>query len=496
MGLEITKSEFTAREFRQFRAKLGGNLEALDQLLAAPAFGQGPATMGAELEIYIVDKQGRPLSVNHQILDQFDDPQLTLELNRYNLEYNLSPVPAQGKPFSAIEQEISTVLRRLNEVAADHCGQVVPIGILPTLKRRHFGPHAMTDQSRYHALTKALAKMRGELFCIRINGPEPISLRSRDVTLEGANTSLQLHYRVVPERFADLYNALQIATPVALACAVNSPILLGQRLWHETRIPLFKHAIDGRTRDVRESHLPSRVSYGNGWVRHGAYELFAEAVNMHQPILPICNGEDALETLQSGMLPSLFELRLHQGTVWPWNRPIFDDADGGHLRIEMRALPAGPTPCDMMANAAFLIGLAEGLSNEVEHLMPAIPFRTVAYNFYRAAEHGMGAQLLWPDKTFGEPLQSVSAVELAQSLMPVAEEGLLQVGVDKAEVRRYLGIIRQRLKLQQTGASWQLKQFKRLLRTEVRHRALTHMVREYIENARTNQPVANWTDIR
>ena len=496
MGLDIERSEFTAADYRRFRQQLNGNLAALKQLLRQPGFGLGAASIGAELELYLVDQHARPLMINQRLHEQLQNPQLALELNRYNLEYNLSPVPAVGRPFSALESEMLTAIRQLDGAAQAFDGQVIPIGILPTLKRRHFGPAAMTDVPRFHALTQALARMRGELFTIRINGPEPISLRSRDVTLEGANTSMQLHYRVTPQRFADLYNAMQMATPIVLAISGNSPFMLGQRLWHETRIPLIKHAIDGRTRDIRESHLPSRVSFGHGWVRQGAYELFAEAVHLHQPLLPICNGEDALTTLHDGELPSLYELRLHQGTVWPWNRPVFDDANGGHLRIEMRALPAGPTPADMMANAAFLIGLAEGLSSDIEMRIPAMPFVAVEQNFYRAAEKGISAHLYWPDPEGDNPLRTVPACELAQAMLPLAEEGLVRIGVNAEEIDHYLAIIRQRIERRNTGACWQLRTFKRLLGTEARHRALTLMTKAYIAHARTNQPVAQWQESR
>ena len=496
MGLDIEKSEFSAAEYGRFKKQLNGNLQALAQLLKRPGFGAGETTLGAELEIYIVDQQGRPLFVNQALHAEVNDPQLALELNRYNLEYNLSPVSAKGAPFSQLENEILGALNTLQQAAGQYAGQVVPIGILPTLKRRHFGPHAMTDLPRFHALTRALSRMRGELFSVRINGPEPISLRSRDVTLEGANTSMQLHCRVAPERFAELFNAMQLATPVVLAIAGNSPFMLGQRLWHETRIPLIKHAIDGRTRDVREAHLPSRVSFGHGWVRQGAYELFAESVHLHEPILPICNGEDAMALVGAGELPSLYELRLHQGTVWPWNRPIFDDAGGGHLRIEMRALPAGPSPCDMMANAAFLVGLAEGMSQDMEARIPTMPFLAVEHNFYRAAEKGLMARLLWPDPEGHKPLVTLPACELAMSLLPLAEEGLRKMGVDESEITQYLGVIRQRIQNRMTGACWQLKTFKRLLNTEVRHRALTLMVKRYIEHVRNNQPVSSWMESR
>lgn len=502
MGLEIKKSEFTPRDYERFTGKLFSNLDTLKQLLQQPGFGQGGGTLGAELELYVVDRLGRPLSVNSEIQNALGDPQLTLELNRFNLEYNLTPVGIEGKPFSKIESEISLVLSKLNNLAEQFSGRVLPIGILPTLKRTDFGLHAMTDLSRYHALTRALSDMRGERLTIKIDGADPISLRASDVTLEGANTSLQMHYRVPPEEFADSYNAIQLVTPLVLAISANSPFLLGNRLWHETRIPLFKHAIDGRDHHSLKTGEPDRVSFGNGWVRQGVHELFAEAVYLHQPILPICeparsrqnSAEDSMQDVSLPPAPSLFELSLHQGTVWPWNRPVYDPLEGGHLRIEIRALPAGPSACDMMANAALIIGLAEGLKPRIEEIIPALPFQTLEHNFYQAAEKGVKARLLWPNGP-REQLSRMPVTEIVQDLLPTARKGLLGIGINAGEVDYYLGIIQQRVKARTNGACWQLRQFNRLSRSLVKHRALRSMLESYITNSGNNHPVAQWEDV-
>jgi gamma-glutamyl:cysteine ligase YbdK (ATP-grasp superfamily) len=494
MGLEIDKSSFTPQEFSGFYQRLQSNLQALKALLKRPGFGAGPGSIGAELELCIVDRNGHPLMINSEIQQAQADPQLTLELNRYNLEYNLTPVPTRGTPFSRIETEIRGAITALEESAVSHEGHILAIGILPTLRRRDFGLHVMTEQRRYQALTDGLSRIRGKRIQVRINGDEPISLRARDVTLEGANTSLQLHYRVLPENFADTYNAMQLATPVVLALAGNSPFLLGHRLWHETRIPLFKHAIDGAGCSG-QSGRASRVNLGTGWVRDGAYELFAESALLHDALLPVCReGEDDMQTVLNGGLPKLHELRLHQGTIWPWNRVIYDDSCGGHLRIEMRALPAGPTACDMMANAAFLIGLAEGLRGDITELMPALPFAMLEHNFYRSAEFGLGSRLLWPSSCHRR-LEEVSVAQLARSLLPLAAEGLGRIGIDAVETGHYLGIIEQRLERGRTGARWQLGQVSRLSRRLSRHRALKTMLEGYRVRAEINQPVAQWTDM-
>ena len=146
-------------------------------------------------------------------------------------------------------------------------------------------------------------------------------------------------------------------TAPVLAASGNSPTFLGHRLWHETRVALFKQAGDDRPPDRTPSGgMPPRVGFGNGWVREGALELFCESVALHEPLLPVCGGENPRACARAGGIPRLDELRLHHGTVWKWNRPVYDPAYGGHLRIELRALPSGPTLCDMLANAAFLVG--------------------------------------------------------------------------------------------------------------------------------------------
>ena len=59
-------------------------------------------------------------------------------------------------------------------------------------------------------------------------------LEMADITLEGANTSFQVHYRVDPQVYADTFNAVQLVTPLGLAVAVliGKPLVFG---WLLTR---------------------------------------------------------------------------------------------------------------------------------------------------------------------------------------------------------------------------------------------------------------------
>ncbi len=491
MGLQIDRDHFDDTDYARFTERLQENLAALQELLSRPGFGEGPPTVGAELELFIIDRCGRAFPINRALLAKSFDSHLQLELNRFNLEYNSSAVPLAGKPFSALAAELSGALGRLNTLADSHGARVVPIGILPTLRPEDLNSSVLTDLPRYRALSAGIRRMRKEPFEIRIDGLDPLTFTCDDVVLEGANTSFQVHLRVTPQDFAATYNATQIAAPVAIALGANSPTFLGHRLWDETRVALFKQALDDRPSDRGDWHAPGRVSFGHGWVRRGAYEAFAETVGLFPVLLPVVAAEEPLAVLRAGGHPALTELRLHQSTVWRWNRAIYDPEAGGHLRIEMRALPAGPTAQDMMANAAFLIGMTLGLRTRTKELLPSFPFHYADYNFYRAAQHGLDAVLLWPSPEPPSP-REVPVGQLALELLPLAEEGLAAFGVEDGEIRSYLDIIRARITTGITGARWQRAVLEQLDLRLCRDDALVAMLEAYMRELAGGKPVAEW----
>ena len=308
------------------------------------------------------------------------------------------------------------------------------------------------------------------------------------MAVEGANTSFQVHLRVNPSDFMRTYNAVQRATAPVVAVAGNSPTFLGHRLWEETRIALCKQSIDDR--DAREPRRrPARVAFGTGWLRDGPLELFAESVRLHQPLLPVLGDTQPSATAEPGQAPALEELRLHQGTVWRWNRAVYDPASGGHLRIEMRALPAGPTVIDMLANAAFLIGLSLWLARQDERWTYVLSFERAEHNFYRAAQYGLTARLTWP---VGGQLRTIPASELLPELLPQAQDGLVGAGVDAAEADSLLGVIGSRVATGQTGAMWQRTALAAAERGLARQYALAAMLEHYLHFAATEQPVHTW----
>ena len=489
MGLAIDRSSFTEEEYAYAGARLRENLLALEMLLQRPEFGIGEPSLGAELEMSVVGPNAEALPVNTDILADSNDPNLQLELDRFNLEYNLSPVMAKGRPFAAMQAQLTAALDELQSLASPYDGRIVPIGILPTLQMDQLQIDWMTDLPRYHALAAGIKRMRRESVHIHIDGDEPLEADFDTCTVEGANTSFQVHLRVNPDQFAATYNAAQLTTPLALAVSANSPFFLGHSLWDETRIALFKQAVDTR-RHRHEWRRMARVPFGHGWVRQGALELFAESCHLYPILMPVCGDDDNLAVVQDGGIPELAELRLQQGTIWNWNRPVYDPADGGHLRIELRSLPSGPTPVDMMANAAFHVGLTIGLSHTVDTLLPAFPFRYADYNFYRAAQGSLDAELLWPTLDTTSP-REVRAADLCRELLPVADNGLAEIGVDADERKSLLGLIVDRLDAHMTPARWQ-RNLVQGLGDIPRDRALQTLVEKYLGNASSYRPFTEW----
>jgi hypothetical protein len=490
MGKDIERDTFDEGEYARFAQRLEQCLSVLQELLDRPGFGVGPATIGAELELFLVDDAGRPLPRNQAVRVASADPRVTVELDRFNLELNSSPVRLAGRPFTTLGDELSLLLDRVADAAGAFGGRLVLIGILPTLRRSDLGPEALTDLRRYAALDNRLRQVRHGPIRIRIAGRDSLELVSDDVSVEGANTSFQLHLRVNPAEFSRTYNAVQLATAPVLAVAGNSPTFLGHRLWEETRIALCKQSIDDRDSRGPRRRV-ARMTFGTGWLRDGPIQLFAESVRLHQPLLPVFGAEDLPDDSGGrGQPPSLDELRLHQGTVWPWNRAVYDPGCGGHLRIEMRALPAGPTVIDMLANAAFLIGLSLWLAEQDPRWTYQLPFERAEHNFYRAAQHGLAAQLTWPFGKSGP--RAVPATELVAELLPSAREGLLRADVAPAETDGLLDVIAGRIATGQTGATWQRTALAAAERRLTRQSALAAMLHRYLDLATTAQPVHTW----
>ena len=278
---------------------------------------------------------------------------------------------------------------------------MVMIGILPTLAEGHMSVASLSENPRYRLLSEQILNARGEDITISIRGAERLETTADSIVPEAACTSAQFHVQTSPDQFADYWNASQCIAAAQLAVGANSPYLLGKQLWSETRIPLFEQATDTRSEELKAQGVRPRVWFGERWIT-SVFDLFEENVRYFPALLPVTDEEDPLEVLEAGGTPHLAELRLHNGTIYRWNRPVYDIADGvPHLRVENRLLAAGPTVADTMANAAFYFGLVRAVAEGERPLWSQMSFSAAEENFHTAARQGVDAQVYWPGRRAG-----------------------------------------------------------------------------------------------
>ncbi|CAN5138088.1 glutamate-cysteine ligase family protein [soil metagenome] len=443
---------------------------------------------GIEIEFNLVDAEGAPALKNAAALEAIDDEGFQTELGQFNIEINVPPRLLAGFGFRDYEESIRRDLNAAQARAEQVGANMVMIGILPTLEAEHMTESTISANPRYRLLSEQILAARGEDIEILIDGVDRLETTADTIMLEAACTSTQLHLQVDPDDFAAHWNASQAIAGVQIAMGANSPFLLGRQLWHETRIPLFEQTTDTRSEELKVQGVRPRVWFGERWIT-SVFDLFEENVRYFPSLLPIVEDEDPLEELRAGRVPALGELRLHNGTIYRWNRPIYDIADGQpHVRIENRLLPAGPTVVDTMANAALYFGLVAVLARSDRPVWSQLSFEQATDNFYIAAKDGIEAELAWPS------LGNVSARNLVlRTLLPMAYEGLATFGVDPGERDRLLGIIEQRCVTGRNGSIWLIEQFEReRARTADRHAALAATTRTYERLMHENAPVHTW----
>jgi gamma-glutamyl:cysteine ligase YbdK (ATP-grasp superfamily) len=485
MGRDVSAITVSMEDRRRYREKVQRCLEAFAAMLQDSHFESEPPSMGMEIELSLVDEAGRPAMRNAVVLDAIADEQWSTELAQFNIEVNLPPFPLAAKSLGALEQTVRDTLNDADARARRHGARLVLVGILPSLREADLGESVLSANPRYRLLNEQILAARGEVLNLDIEGEEHLRTYADSISPEAACTSVQYHLQVSPEEFGTYWNASQMIAGVQAALAANSPFLLGRELWCETRIPLFEQATDTRTRELREQGVRPRVWFGERWIT-SVMDLFEENSRYFSSLLPVFDDAEPLDQLARGEVPKLAELTLHNGTIYRWNRPVYDVAQGRpHLRVENRVLPAGPTVADMMANGAFYYGLVRALADERPAPWHEMSFPLAAANLRSGARHGLAAMVFWPG--VGE----LPVTELVlRHLLPKAADGLDRWGVDGVIRDRLLGIVEQRCRTRRNGAAWQTATVHSI--GGDRYEALRIMVQRYIEHMHTNEPVHTW----
>ena len=491
MGEHDVDQQFDEKTSQAFMKALLEDLRALEYMIATGGFETGVARIGAEQEMFLVDRNMRPAPISLEVLDHAKDSRLTTEIARFNLEANLTPLSLTGRCFQQMEKELNELLSLVRKSAETFGADVLLSGILPTLQKSDLTLENLAPIPRYSQLNEGVMRLRGGPFSIHIKGLDELQISHDNVMMESCNTSFQVHFQTSPAEFASHYNMAQAITAPVLAAAVNSPLLFGHRLWQETRVALFQHSIDSRSRTQLARGQPTRVSFGDRWLKNSVVELFHDQISRFRPIMITQPDEDPFQLLARGETPLLSALRMHNGTVWRWNRACYGVADGiAHLRIENRALPSGPTVQDEMANAAFFVGLMIALPPEYGEIGKRLSFDNAKENFFAAARHGLNARLKWLDG------KSISATSLIlNELLPLARAGLKDARVDSSDIDKYLGVLEERVRSGQTGAQWMLDSLVSVTRhmghepNDMRTRILTSAI---LARQKENKPVHEW----
>jgi len=430
---------------------------------------------GYELEAWLVDDGCCPSSSNEAFLRQANSPLLTQELAQFNIELNAEPAQLEKTVLRQFEQAFKQHWAFCKQTAEGVGCNLLSIGILPTLKAGHLTLENISNQQRYKALNEQVLRQRGgEAFKLNINGRESIKTTHRDVMLEAASTSLQIHLQVTQETAVRYYNASILLSAPMVAISANSPYLFTKDLWSETRIPVFEQSVDVGG-FAGAAHGPvHRVSFGTGYARQSLMECFEENQQHFPVLLPMTFDSDKNE---------LRHLSLHNGTIWRWNRPLvgFDEDGTPHLRIEHRVMPSGPSIIDNVANMAFYYGLVHYYANQPQPPEQQIEFSQARDNFYTAARHGLDDKINWP----GCDRCSIRHL-LLNRLLDEAEQGLSASGIDSDDITRYLGVIENRAEKKQTGSDWQRKF------VELHGRDMHRLTQLYYRNQQTQEAVHNW----
>ncbi len=485
MGYKKVSTATDESRLRQFTKAVLNDLQALEQMLADGKMETDVWRIGAEQELFLVDSAMRPAPIILEVLENAKEKRLTTEIGRFNIEANLTPLEFTGDCLNRLETELDEVVRIIKKSAGNFGADAVLCGILPTIQQSDLVEANLTPNPRYTELNRILTKLHGNERLVHIKGLDELRLHLKDTFTEFCNTSFQVHLQIGGGGdFVKYYNWAQAVTAPVLALAVNSPVLLNYRLWQETRLALFQHAVDERSHTHHERNRPARVSFGRDWVKNSILEVFQEDVARFRIILTRELEENSLETLSRGKIPSLSAWQMHNGTIWRWNRVCYGVLNGKpSLRIEARFLPSGPTIADEMANAAFFLGLMVDLPEEFGNVSERMSFDDVKTNFFSTARFGLKSQIIWID---GETWRAQRLI--LEELLPRAAKGLEKVGVDAKDIEKYLGILEKRVSANKTGASWVLDSLAAMdkrAKPNVRMRSLTAAMLANQESGKT-----------
>ncbi|WP_367608250.1 glutamate-cysteine ligase family protein [Legionella sp. W05-934-2] len=475
MGQEISSSTFCRSDFEQFEQRLKRETDILSNWFAEDVFDCNPLQIGVELEGWLIDKHGFPASKSEPMIAAVNDKNVVPELAKYNFEINTKAISLGHFCLDELYQDLKQVWQRCCNEANQLDVSAIAIGILPTVQQSMLVAENMYPCQRYYALEEEINFYRkGQPVMAEIQGIDHFQTSFYGLLLESVNTSLQIHVQICLADSVRMYNASQIIAAPMVAVSANSPYLFGNNLWCETRIPIFEQSTAIPHSKNGSQATYKRATFGQQFVASSLMELFSENLHDNLILLPELSNEPEEQ---------LHHLRLQNGTIWRWNRPLvgMDNPAKPNLRIEHRVNPAGPSMIDSIANVALFLGLLNYYARKEVPPETEITFETTASNFYRAAKDGLDCDLMWLNQK-----QIDITTLLLEELIPNAKIGLKTLDFDQELIDYYLTIIEERVKRRLTGSQWQRKFIAKY------GRDFNNMVYFYLDNQTQEIPVYQW----
>ena len=299
--------------------------------------------MGLEIELNLTEETGDPAMNNAHVLEMIADPAWQTELAQFNIEINIPPRTLEGGVLAELEAEVRASLNHAEDGRQEGATpRLLMVGILPTLRRGH------ARRARCSAPTRATSCSTS-----RSSPPAGRTCTSRSTASSGCRCT---RTRSPPRRRARASSCTSTSTRsafagtgtrrkciagVQLAVGANSPFFFGTRAVardaHRAVRAGDRHPLGGAQGAGR---APAGV------VRRALDHLDLRPVRGERPLLPVAAADRRRRGPGRGAASaatrrSWQELRLHNGTIYRWNRPIYDVVRGRpHLRVENR-VPAG-----------------------------------------------------------------------------------------------------------------------------------------------------------
>src|SRR5687768_6911399 len=195
MGEHQVEQQVDEKKAQAFMKALLEDLRALAFMLEDGRIESGVTRIGAEQEMFLIDRHLRPAPVSLAVLKHASDARLTTEIARFNLEANLTPVELTGNCFSRMEQELNELIALACNSAATEGADVLLSGILPTLQKSDLTLDNLTPVARYHELDRGVIRLRGGPLSIHIKGLDELHLTHDNIMMESCNTSFQVQDR-------------------------------------------------------------------------------------------------------------------------------------------------------------------------------------------------------------------------------------------------------------------------------------------------------------